>query len=171
MSNIGYTGIVTLQLRHGKKKPYKTVEIKNNGTSTFFKILCQATIGSNMSASMPQFLGLYYVEDENEKPSSSIKLHWDNASVEQENGESYAQFQFILPGSYLSEDKINRLKLFNSLTATDPLAVLDIATPIEADTNSNLYITWKMYFGNQTITISSTPTVPTTPVVTPGTTS
>lgn len=171
-TGVGYKGVVTIQFRKGKKKPYKTIVVKNTGTDKFFEILCNAAIGSSMNAYMPQFLGVFSATGETETSAASVRIHWESATVGNDSDGYFAQFDFILPGSYISGAIVNRLKMYNSLTTTDPLAVLDTGTDIAVSTDSNLYITWKMYFGNQTeITNNSSSTVHTTPAVNPGTTS
>ena len=153
-TGVGYKGIVTLQLRKGKKKPYKTVVIKNTGTSELFRILCNAVIGNSVNAYMPQFLGVFYYDGSAtppEVPAASVRVHWDDAEVGEESGEYYAKFDFILPGAYVSSSvpTANRLKLYNSPSSDTPLAELDMETPIAMSPDSNLYVTWKMYFSNQ----------------------
>lgn len=153
-TNVGYKGMVTLQLRKGKKKPYRTMTVKNAGTNSFFRILCTAVTGSSMNAYMPQFLGVYTGTGVTERPAASVRVHWDTATVEQDVGASdayYALFSFVLPGSYINSgvSSVTRLKLFNSLGDVEELASIDIGEEgMAVSPESNLYVDWKLYFGN-----------------------
>lgn len=146
---IGYRGIVTLKLKKGKKKPYKTMVVHNSGTPELFRLLCNAVMGNNMASYMPQYLGVY---DTNGDALSSIRPHWETVSVQQELGKYYTKFDFIIPGSYItSNNSIGELRLYNSTIADVDsfLASLKISENITVSPDSNLYISWNMYFDNQ----------------------
>ena len=96
---VSYHGDVTISLMKGKK-PYKTIHAKNNGKDEFFKILCNAVIGNNMSDVMPKYIDLIQVGlNDSETILNLIRPHYNTVNVSSSTPYS-AQLVFVIPGTF-----------------------------------------------------------------------
>lgn len=159
-SNVGYKGSVTLSLLKGKKT-YKTMEFKNNGSPEFFRVLCNAVIGNSTSSQMPRYIELYTDNEGTLEKISLVRQSYSTAKIENVvvgtdtiEANYYAVFEFLIPGSFLSNGKtIDVLRTYGSTNVNDPyLTEIDLTDEEQqavTDSSSNLKVTWRMGFVNE----------------------
>lgn len=146
-----YRGAVTVKLLKGKKV-YKTIEVKNNGSSEFFRILCNAVIGNSVNNLMPNCVEIrgHLAGSETEIALTSIRVHYSTVSINESQQQYSAEFVFVIPGSMLINGTATKLDLYNSTSQSQYLAevVLGSGETFPTDSNSNLMITWNLSFQN-----------------------
>lgn len=146
-SAVSYLGKVTVKLLKGRKS-YKTIQIKNEGTSDFFQILCNSVIGNNYQSKMPSCIGIFA---ENEAELTAVRVHYTTASASEKLNNWFAEFTFIIPGTMVLPGTVKKLRLYNSVSEqANPLAivVLNNDETFELTPGSNLMITWNLSFQN-----------------------
>lgn len=148
-SSFKYSGKVKVELMKGRD-PYKTIEIHNNGSNEFFRILCNSIAGSDMGYLMPKYLRMFNNEN---KQITLIANFYNKVEVVSSNSEYSTVFTFIIPGTYLKNgETIKKMILYNS-SATDATALATIeldtsVTELVSDSSSNMMIQWQMSFSN-----------------------
>ena len=143
-----YQGDVQIKLMRGRK-PYKTINVKNNGTAEFFRILCNAVAGNDYGSQMPKYVGLY--NDSDDIPLNISRTHFTTVGVNNDTDGYYTEFTFIIPGSYLRTGTVSNIKLYNTtVEGAGELASVDLGEESFSitDTESNLMITWILRFKN-----------------------
>ncbi len=143
-----YQGNVTIKLMKGRK-PYRTINVKNNGTAEFFRLLCLTVAGNNYSNLMPAYVSINNIENGITTPLSGVKPHYTTVDVTLREDVYYTEFTFIIPGSYTIPGIVNDIVLSN-VNGQDLAEVRlgeDEQFDIE-DTSSNIMITWILRFSN-----------------------
>ena len=139
-----YQGNVTIKLMRGRK-PYKIINIKNSGTSDFFKLLCHTVAGDNFSNLMPAYVSV----NNNNTPLTGVSPHYTTVEVKSSEGVYYTEFTFVIPGNYLKVGVVNKIVLSNINGVEMATVELDENDQFEiTDTGSNIMITWVLSFNN-----------------------
>ena len=139
-----YQGNVTVKLMRGRK-PYRTINIKNNGTQEFFRILCHSVAGDNFNNLMPAYVSVSH----DNTPLTGVKPHYTTVEVTSSEGVYYTEFTFVIPGNYLIPGVVNKIILSN--VNGDDLATVELGEDDQfeiEDTSSNIMITWVLSFNN-----------------------
>ena len=171
---IDYSGQVKIDILNGKKK-FKTIKIKNSGTSELFKLLAMLVCGENAKYKVPAYLQLFDITTNrgtmknlfddpvlNSSVPVTTKRYYKNTDFEDidsslfdiDNTGYIVEYTFLIPGASVSPNsKINVIALFATNSyKTDPLAYITLDPEkydIEIEEGNNILLTWSMYLQNR----------------------
>lgn len=170
---IDYSGKVKIELLNGKKK-YKTIKLKNSGTSELFKLIAMLISGEDAQYKVPAYLQLFDITSkrtdmsnyfENPVLNSSIpvttKKYYKNKDIEtdsdlfdMENTGYVVEYSFLIPGtSIIPDTNIDVIAMFPTNNyKTNPLAYIkldELSNNISIEEGNNILITWSMYLQNR----------------------
>lgn len=142
-----YSGTVTVKLLKGRK-PYKTINIHNEGSAEFFRILCNAVAGNSVNDLMPKCVALF---GESDTSLTSVKVHYNTISVTENAGAYATELVFVIPGSMLISGEVHEIRLYNSASdSAQWLAKVELSSAeyFNTDPTSNLMVVWGLSFQN-----------------------
>lgn len=150
-SNIKYTGTVTV--KYVKNNKVKSVKRKNEGTINLFTFITHCIGGNYLATLRPTYIQGFYLEDDTEKEAfvnnnyiTGNPIYFNEESQNNTISDS-VQLTFLIPyNSFITSEPITILKLYNG--KKEICAVVTLDEGIEADSDSNVIIYWKLSFSS-----------------------
>lgn len=155
-----YSGEATLVLKHGNRT-YKTIKQHNSATPEFLVYILRCVVGGSLPDKRPGLLYLYTTENGSPQPILSFPVLYEGTTPVETttNGGATVSYTFLIPDTFLQESlRIDGLKInaldsngFNDKT----YALVQFNHSVLINSNTNLYITWKVSIGDIESTLAT----------------
>jgi len=147
-----YSGEATITLKHGKKT-YKVIKQHNTGTVELFTYMLRCMVGGSLPEKRPALLYLSTGEGSSSRPILSFPILYEGTTnITTGTSSASVSYTFLIPDTFLPESfSIDGFRI-NSLDSSGydngVYALVDFDAPVNIESNTNLYITWKVTISN-----------------------